>query len=221
MSVPITLCLANHGRKKTQKIMRDDAERNHDRFPNAFMLWQEIDEADPWREHYFLGDIYGEDHRFAKFGSAVPIGIPDEFRMFWATMEKASPGLAGWSPHRVLVGAKVEPRGQTNIDPFFVYNTHVMRARRGVADSYRKLHYELLEETLHGHKRKGETAFLGGDFNNANPPIDGVRILLGAGIDHLYMVEGSVEFEIEDKGSVPMHTDGHDLRFIKGELKAA
>lgn len=220
----------NAGRTKNKTVRESKAlfTKNfklvYSKLRNGFGLFQEWDEADKADEHGISAKIAAETHRWLRFPSAVPVMIPDEWKLLRKPLPKTlkmSDGIAGWSPHRVLTKGLVALR----CDPacrFLVGSTHIMRKKKGEPDRQRKRHITRLKNQFKYADSRDLAMIIGLDANDLDLESlhPNAKVLYHKGLDYIIALDSStVKFKRIRKETVDTTIDGHNLGVIDVEVE--
>lgn len=229
-SVVVTFGVWNAGRTKnktlaeSKKLFTLNFTRVHRRLRDGFLFCQEWDEADKADEHGISAKIACETHKWLRFPSAVPVMVPDEFRILLKPRPstlKMSEGIARWSPHRVLTKGLVALRSDTACQ-FLVGSTHIMRKRRGEADRERAKHIRRLKRQFRYAESKGLGLIIGLDANDIDLEQlhPDAKVLYHRGLDYIIALDGeTVTFKRVRKETVGTTIDGHNLGIVEVEVE--
>jgi len=229
-SIVVTFGVWNAGRTKNKTIAESkrlftvNFTRVHRRLRNGFGFFQEWDEADKADEHGISAKIAGETHKWLRFPSAVPVMVPDEFKILRKPRPntlKMSDGIARWSPHRVLTKGLVALRSDTACQ-FLVGSTHIMRKRKGEADKQRAKHINRLKRQFAQAEAKDDALIIGLDANDLHLPDlhPNAKVLYHRGLDYIIALDSStVKFKRVRKETVDTTIDGHNLGVVEVEVE--
>lgn len=255
-SVTITVVTANIGRG----VSTDEAHANIRRiarsFPGAFVGFQEIDEADAPDEGELIpkrftpvGAVPQQDvqgvftsegqptYTFAGMEGpgwkrATPVAVPSTWVIVRQSVRKSSDGLAGVTPHRVIVTARCRPTADPDFPPVVFLNGHYPRARTEPAKRIWKecqASWVTRAAEIHDATGGGSTIITLRDTNHHGPmprlhPSE--RQLLPAGIDRISVIPAEpaspnlVTARVLARRTVNLTIDGHDARAVVLRLTA-
>lgn len=229
-TVVVRLGVWNAGRtkRKTVKESADLFTKNfnlvHTKLKDGFGLFQEWDEADKADEHGISAKIAGETHKWLRFPSAVPVMIPDEWKLLRRPLPatiKMSDGIARWSPHRVLTKGLVALRSDLGCR-FLIGSTHIMRSKPGEADRQRRKHIKRLKNQFHYAAKRDLALVIGMDANDVELEKlhPNAKVLYHRGLDYIIALDSStVKFKHVRKQTVDTTIDGHDLGIVDVEIE--
>lgn len=229
-TVVVRIGVWNAGRTKNKTVKESKAlfTKNfklvHTKMKNGFGLFQEWDEADKADEHAISAKIASETHKWLRFPSAVPVMIPDEWKLLRKPLPatlKMSDGIAGWSPHRVLTKGLVALRSDLGCR-FLIGSTHIMRKRKGEADKQRRKHINRLKRQFRYAEKRDLAMVVGLDANDMNLEQlhPRAKVLYHQGLDYIIALDSStVKFKRIRKQTVDTTIDGHNLGYVDVEVE--
>lgn len=228
--VTVTFGVWNAGRTKrktvaeSKRIFTRNFKLVHRKLRNGFGFFQEWDEADKADEHAISAKIASETHRWLRFSTAVPVMIPDE----WKIMRKPRPstlkmseGIPKWSPHRVLTKGLVGLRSDPDCH-FLIGSTHIMRKRKGSANEQRRKHINRLRRQFRYAEKRDLAFIIGLDGNDLDLPKlhPNAKVLYHRGLDYIIALDSTkVKFKRKRKETVDTTIDGHNLGIIQVEVE--
>lgn len=186
------------------------------------VLWQELDDDDrPW-ERGILHNLYTDHTTWPPHnhmpGCAVPVTLPDPWRIAEHTATKVSDGKAKISPDRYVV--RVVATHPDLTDPVaFVSFQLVAGAFTNpgqAAEQYRRDAYAAgfagAKGIVHDTALQGLTVIGGNDGNNPRMAAIHPRqqTVVHQSLDYLWVVEGSTRVSVRAKGITDLSIDGHN-----------
>lgn len=210
--------------KESKNLFTKNFKLVHSKLKDGFGLFQEWDEADKADEHSISAKIASETHKWLRFPSAVPVMIPDEWKLLRKPLPstlKMSDGIAGWSPHRVLTKGLVALRSDLGCR-FLVGSTHIMRKKKGKADRERRKHINRLKRQFKYAEKKDLAMVIGLDANDLDLEKlhPNAKVLYHRGLDYIISLDSStVKFKRIRKEMVETTIDGHNLGYVDVEVE--
>lgn len=229
-TVVVRIGVWNAGRTKNMTVKESKAlfTKNfklvHSKLKDGFGLFQEWDEADKADEHSISAKIASETHKWLRFPSAVPVMIPDEWKLLRRPLPatlKMSDGIARWSPHRVLTKGLVALRSDLGCR-FLIGSTHIMRHKKGEAERQRRKHIKRLKNQFRYAEKRDLALLIGLDANDMNLEElhPNAKVLYHRGLDYIIALDSStVKFKRIRKETVNTTIDGHDLGVVDVEIE--
>lgn len=172
--------------------------------PRAVLALQEIDEADRPEEADIVARLTRRTHEIVGVGTAVPILIPRHLPIVHAKVTRACAGLAGFTPHRLVVEAVV--RIGPNITPA-ILNTHLPIDRPETASRRAEV-----RSALKARARLHPDGAWIADTNTRDgwPTIvRDEKTVTAAGIDRAKAWSTSREVEVSDRWDLALPIDNH------------
>lgn len=219
----LTVVTANIGRHATQAQARENVRRVLNRFPEAAIGWQEIDEADEAEEWRILNYWASTNRAVIGRGTATPLMVPAGWGVQARGVRRACRGLAKVTPDRNIVWARVT---RWNLDgtggsvgPIVLANGHYPLARLGEGGQQRwdECHAAWTLFAHHVHEQ-GWTLITTRDTNQHGPmPLihPKERQWLGEGIDEISVVPGDVRVERRSEPiTLDLDIDGHNAHAL-------
>ena len=255
-SVTITVVTANIGRGVSTEVAHANIRRIARSVPGAFVGFQEIDEADVPDEAALIPqrftpvgevpqpgmqDVFTDEgqptYTFAGtkgpgWKRATPVAVPSTWEIVRQSVRKASDGLAGVTPNRVIVTARCRPTEDADFPPVVFLNGHYPLARTDEAMQIWKecqASWVTRAAEIHEAAEGGFTIITMRDTNRHGrmPKIHpDERQLLTPGIDRISIIPAQsssphlVTARVLDRTVVNLTIDRHDAHGVVLRLTA-